>query len=159
MLFRLSKVDCILEASDTVGGLYLGNYASATDYDILTTLNIKAVYSVISDITVSYKGLMSEIDHVIVDIHDHPAADLKKHFADAIEFIEKHRSAGSNVLVHCLAGVSRSATIVLAYIMKTMNLPYEKAFEHVSSRRPVIGPNAGFVRQLREFESSLQSIS
>lgn len=58
--------------------------------------------------------------------------------------------------MHCYAGVSRSATCVIAYLMQERELSFEDAFSFASKRRPVIFPNMGFQRQLTEFERLLQ---
>ena len=57
--------------------------------------------------------------------------------------------------MHCYAGVSRSATCVIAYLMQEKNLSFQKAFAFASSKRPVIFPNMGFQKQLCEFEKLL----
>lgn len=57
--------------------------------------------------------------------------------------------------MHCQAGVSRSATICLAYVMSHKCLNMEQAFEFVKSRRTVISPNVNFLRQLLEFEKNI----
>lgn len=72
---------------------------------------------------------------------------------EAFSFIEK----SEKVYVHCHAGVSRSATIVIAYIMWKNNLPYMEARQFVKERRKDIFPNAGFVKQLENFEKKLNS--
>ncbi len=59
------------------------------------------------------------------------------------------------VLVHCHAGVSRSTTVVVAFLMKTKRWPYKKALNYVKQRRYIVDPNFGFVEQLRKFEESL----
>lgn len=59
------------------------------------------------------------------------------------------------MLVHCHAGRSRSATICLAYLMRTLNLSLDNAFEHVRSRREVIDPNLNFMRQLQDYRRLL----
>jgi len=51
---------------------------------------------------------------------------------------------GGGVLVHCFAGVSRSATCVIAYLMQEQDMTFEEAFSYASKRRPVIFPNMGF---------------
>lgn len=56
------------------------------------------------------------------------------------------------MLIHCHAGISRSATVCIAYLMYKNNLSLEKAFDHVRSRRGVISPNLNFMQQLQEFE-------
>lgn len=53
------------------------------------------------------------------------------------------------ILVHCYYGVSRSATIVMAYLMKTHKINYDQCFERVKLKRRFIGPNTGFVTQLK----------
>jgi len=62
------------------------------------------------------------------------------------------RSAGGKTLVHCVSGVSRSASLCLAYLMKHERMPLRRAFAHLKSRRPSIRPNTGFFTQLIEFE-------
>lgn len=62
-------------------------------------------------------------------------------------------------MLHCndssRAGVSRSATIVTAFVMFHHRLPLSKALAHVSERRKVVSPNQGFMEQLKEFEREL----
>lgn len=60
------------------------------------------------------------------------------------------------MVVHCQAGVSRSATIVIAYLMKTKGWPYLEARNYLRSKRPIIEPNDGFVEQLQSFELELK---
>ena len=59
------------------------------------------------------------------------------------------------MLVHCRAGRSRSATICLAYLMSSLNLSFDDAFDHVRSRRHVIDPNLNFMRQLQDYRRRL----
>lgn len=60
------------------------------------------------------------------------------------------------VLVHCRAGVSRSATVCIAYLMQKQQMSLDAAFEFVVSRRPIIDPNLNFIQQLQRFEASLR---
>ena len=62
-----------------------------------------------------------------------------------LDFIETHRKT-TNVFVHCFAGVSRSATTVIAYLMKTNGWSMKKAKDYVFSKRSIIFPNSGFIR-------------
>ena len=66
-----------------------------------------------------------------------------KHFDIAGEFI-KINLEKTNVLVHCFAGVSRSASIIIAYLMKEKNNTYKEAFSFVKAKRSIIDPNFGF---------------
>ncbi len=85
--------------------------------------------------------------------------------------LEQCREAGRRVLVHCVIGKSRSAsivigmcfkycttnmlTIVIAYLMRHNQMTLQKAFNFVKSKRSLIQPNNGFMIQLREYEQKL----
>ncbi len=56
------------------------------------------------------------------------------------------------VFVHCNAGVSRAATVVIAYHMKTQDVDFHTAYQHVKGVRPCIRPNDGFMRQLKQYK-------
>ena len=86
----------------------------------------------------------------IINVLDHSNQSLLRHLPAAIAFIKDGMSRGG-VLVHCHAGVSRSATCVIAYLMQERDMGFEDAFSFASKRRPVIFPNMGFQRQLTEF--------
>lgn len=70
---------------------------------------------------------------------------------------EEAHQCGRGVLVHCQAGVSRSATIVIAYLMKHTLMTMTDAYKYVRGRRPVVSPNLNFMGQLLEFERDLNS--
>ncbi|XP_055262556.1 dual specificity protein phosphatase 22 isoform X1 [Moschus berezovskii] len=75
-----------------------------------------------------------------------------RHFKESIKFIHECRLQGEGCLVHCLAGVSRSVTLVVAYIMTVTNFGWEDALHTVRAGRSCANPNLGFQRQLQEFE-------
>lgn len=63
--------------------------------------------------------------------------------------------SGQVCLVHCMAGMSRSATIVIAYLMSRNRWPLRRALVHVKQCRSIIYPNRGFLRQLYEYDRLL----
>ena len=67
------------------------------------------------------------------------------------------RRTGGKILVHCEAGISRSPTICMAYLMKTKKLRLEEAFDYIKQRRSLISPNFGFMGQLLQYESEILS--
>ncbi|KAM7379411.1 hypothetical protein PAMP_004962 [Pampus punctatissimus] len=77
-----------------------------------------------------------------------------QHFKESIMFMHESRLKGEGCLVHCLAGVSRSVTLVVAYIMTVTGLGWQEALAAVRVARPCAGPNLGFQRQLQEFEAT-----
>lgn len=66
-------------------------------------------------------------------------------------------NAGGKILVHCRAGISRSATICIAYLIKTKRIRMEEAYDYVKSKRCLISPNFNFMAQLLAFEDQVFS--
>jgi atypical dual specificity phosphatase len=65
---------------------------------------------------------------------------------------------GKNVFVHCGAGVSRSVSVVIAYLIKYNNMKYDQAFNLIKSIRWFIKPNSGFVEQLKQYEQLIYNV-
>lgn len=65
------------------------------------------------------------------------------------------RLSGGKVLVHCEAGISRSPTICMAYLMKTKRFRLEEAFDYIKQRRSLISPNFSFMGQLLHYETEI----
>ncbi|XP_063164406.1 dual specificity protein phosphatase 16 [Candoia aspera] len=74
----------------------------------------------------------------------------------SVDFIERAKASNGCVLVHCLAGISRSATIAIAYIMKRMDMTLDEAYRFVKEKRPTISPNFNFLGQLLDFEKKIK---
>jgi len=100
-------------------------------------------------------GATRTVDYFRVAVVDTVTADVKHFFEDACEFIEAAREKGSSVLVHCTMGMSRSSTIVIAYLMKVKGMRLSEAMAYTKNKRPVASPNAGFMSQLIQYEISL----
>jgi hypothetical protein len=69
--------------------------------------------------------------------------------------LDEGREKGNGVLVHCLAGVSRSVTVTIAYLMSSQNLTLNEAYDFVKARKSNVSPNFNFMGQLLEFERSI----
>jgi protein-tyrosine phosphatase len=72
-------------------------------------------------------------------------------------FIESHLAKNTNVLVHCAQGKSRSATVVIAYLMMKNDLTFEQALHITKQGRVLAEPNEGFAKQLKQFERRARS--
>ncbi|XP_073347479.1 dual specificity protein phosphatase 22-B isoform X2 [Pagrus major] len=92
--------------------------------------------------------------YLCISAADLPTQNLTQHFKQSIMFMHESRLKGEGCLVHCLAGVSRSVTLVVAYIMTVTGLGWQEALAAVKVARPCAGPNLGFQRQLQEFEAT-----
>ena len=77
---------------------------------------------------------------------------------DRSSFLERAlQRKENNILVHCSAGISRSPTLVLAYMMKKYRMTLEEAFDKMRQLRQIVDPNVSFIFQLRDWERSLQA--
>uniref|UniRef100_A0A8B9PWA2 Dual specificity phosphatase 22 n=1 Tax=Apteryx owenii TaxID=8824 RepID=A0A8B9PWA2_APTOW len=92
------------------------------------------------------------VKYLCIPAADSPSQNLARHFRESIKFIHECRLTGEGCLVHCLAGVSRSVTLVIAYIMTITDFGWEDALSVVRAARSCANPNMGFQRQLQEFE-------
>lgn len=148
-------MNLVIEPSDDVGGVYLGNYEAASNTQLLRKHKINAVLTVAAGTGLHY-STSSIANHEVIPAMDVEYYDLSKHFEQCFDFIEKARK-NTNVLVHCWAGVSRSATIVIMYLMRKYEFSLDEAHSFVKKKRRQIYPNPGFVRQLKNFEATLRS--
>lgn len=140
---------------EIVPGLFLGNASHSGDSRALQKYNIKYVLNVTPDLPNVFEA-SGGIQYLQIPITDHYSQDLAMHFPAAIQFIEEARSKNAAVLVHCLAGVSRSVTVTLAYLMHTRALCLNEAFTLVRDRKPDVSPNFHFMEQLHSFERQLR---
>ncbi|KXZ50007.1 hypothetical protein GPECTOR_18g161 [Gonium pectorale] len=93
-----------------------------------------------------------KFEYLHVPISDMEGVDLISQLPAALNFIDAAIAKGGVVLVHCMMGISRSASTCIAYLMWKERLSFERAAEKVYVARPFISPNPGFVLQLREWE-------
>uniref|UniRef100_A0A3B4E3N1 Protein-tyrosine-phosphatase n=1 Tax=Pygocentrus nattereri TaxID=42514 RepID=A0A3B4E3N1_PYGNA len=96
----------------------------------------------------------ASVELVRVPIRDEPHAPLSQHFDAVVERIQQNRSGST--LVCCAAGRSRSPALVMAFLIKNEGLSLLQAHQRVLEARPFIRPNAGFWRQLQEYERQLR---
>ena len=85
----------------------------------------------------------------VLELDDYKDFDLAPYIDKAHMFIDSGLKRDEGVLVVCTAGISRSASIVISYLIKTHKLTYDKAYETVKKARVYIKPNEGFERFLR----------
>ncbi|CAL1592648.1 unnamed protein product [Knipowitschia caucasica] len=131
-------------------GLYLGNIKDAQDKELLKARNITHILSIHD----SAIPILEDITYLCISASDHSKQNLTQYFKDSIVFIHESRLKGESCLVHCVAGVSRSVTLVVAYIMTVTARGWVDSLAAVRAARPCAGPNLGFLRQLEEFENT-----
>lgn len=136
------------EANKIIEGLYLGSLETACDEEGLKENGITHIVTAIYNVRPQFPD--SEFEYHMVPVIDKPSADIKKYFEECFEFIDEAIKNEKTVLVHCVYGVSRSSTLVCAYLIKKHNLTVSQAVQLVKTKRPKANPNAGFLSQLVE---------
>ena len=92
--------------------------------------------------------LLKDFTYQCHEILDFPHQSIIPYIPLCVEFIWSAINQGGRVLVHCFAGVSWSASMVIAYLMTEMGMSFAEAFSFVKQKWIVIFPNFGFVKQL-----------
>ncbi|EIN09578.1 phosphotyrosine protein, partial [Punctularia strigosozonata HHB-11173 SS5] len=133
-------------ASEILPRLYLSDFLTALDDSELARLGITHVVSVLR----TAPTFPAHIRTLHVEIDDIATEDILAHLAVTTAFIKDALAEGPNtkVLVHCLMGMSRSATVVCAYLIATTEMVADEAVAFVKERRSIVQPNPGFMRQL-----------
>ncbi|XP_061591790.1 dual specificity protein phosphatase 7-like [Cololabis saira] len=134
--------------------LYLGCAKDSTNLDVLGQYNIKYILNVTPNLPNMFEH-DSRFRYKQIPISDHWSQNLSQFFPEAISFIDEARSKRCGVLVHCLAGISRSVTVTVAYLMQRLNLSLNEAYDFVKKKKSNISPNFNFMGQLLDFERTL----
>ncbi|NXY20832.1 DUS26 phosphatase, partial [Atrichornis clamosus] len=154
-------------ADEVWPGLYLGDQDIASNRRELLQLRIthvlNASHSKWRGGAEYYEG--TGIRYLGIEAHDSPSFDMSPYFYPAADFIHQALNEGfsscsllcppGRILVHCAVGVSRSATLVLAYLMIRHHMPLVEAIRTVKDHRGII-PNRGFLRQLVALDNALR---
>ncbi|XP_044541394.1 protein phosphatase Slingshot homolog 1 [Gracilinanus agilis] len=151
MLLILGQMD---KPSLIFDHLYLGSEWNASNLEELQGSGVDYILNVTREIDNFFPGLFAYHN---IRVYDEETTDLLAHWNEAYHFINKAKKNHSKCLVHCKMGVSRSASTVIAYAMKEFGWPLEKAFNYVKQKRSIARPNAGFMRQLSEYEGILDA--
>ncbi|XP_046495224.1 protein phosphatase Slingshot homolog 1 isoform X1 [Equus quagga] len=151
MLLILGQMD---KPSLIFDHLYLGSEWNASNLEELQGSGVDYILNVTREIDNFFPGLFAYHN---IRVYDEETTDLLAHWNEAYHFINKAKRNHSKCLVHCKMGVSRSASTVIAYAMKEFGWPLEKAYNYVKQRRSIARPNAGFMRQLSEYEGILDA--
>jgi len=134
--------------------LYLGSVRDSADMEKLQKLQIKNIL-VIAPESQCPSFFLNDINYMRIILDDDINAPISEIFVWAWQFIEDALRKKQAVLIHCQMGISRSATIVISYLMISAGMKLDTAIAHIRRLRPVINPNRGFLKQLRALEQKL----
>ncbi|CAC9442928.1 dual specificity phosphatase-like protein [Leishmania infantum JPCM5] len=144
--------------SDITSLLAVGSWKDASNPELLKAHNIRYVLNVAKELIPTEEAKMIAQNNDIVSewipMSDSHTQDVSEHLIKAFRFIERARSEHSRVLVHCRRGISRSAAIIVAYLMASEHRSYEDALKFVTERRSCVSLNLAFQERLSEFVPS-----
>lgn len=141
----------ISQVTELASNLYLTSIYGATKENILRR-NITLLINAAQELP---KMDLPGVESIKLFLDDTPHALASAYFDRMSDKINEHLINGGRALVHCVLGISRSTSIILAYLMKYKHMSLKQAYDYVQSRRSVARPNPGFWRQLIDYEKRL----
>ncbi|KAK9857158.1 hypothetical protein WJX84_001541 [Apatococcus fuscideae] len=132
-------------ATEIRPGLYLGGITARLR---AKELGIDYILSVLKQADVS--GPETQPKRLVISVDDVEDANLLQHFPQCIAFIKRGLCSGGKVLVHCAMGISRSCTVMTAYLMSTESLSAEAALQQIREKRPICCPNEARLARCRK---------
>lgn len=144
------------QASLVTERLYIGDVEDARDEAGLLAAGVTHVINLCPELIVPQ---FQRICYLPVSLQDRTHENLQPALQRAIPFITAALRDGGVVLVHCAAGISRSAAVVTAYLMMTLRENMTAALGRVCNARPIVAPNLGFLLALQSLEEERETIS
>lgn len=137
--------------------IYLGNAFNARNYYSLKNTDIGLIVNCTKEIPDNF---CKEFEYINIPLNDILIENVSVHLEKCIDDIHIYLRNNPNkcVLVHCFMGASRSATFVIAYLMKYKKMSLNDAMEYVMKKRPIVNLNISFYRQLYELENTLRHL-
>ena len=134
--------------------LWLGNYAAARDERFIQANNINVVFNCTKDLEYLPTEAVQRRYRVPVDdnLRDEEIANMEKWAPEIIMLLLKEYKAGNTILVHCAAGMQRSAAVVAMLLIVLEGLTPEQAIASVQAKRAIaFRPSANFRRSIQGF--------
>ncbi|KAJ1310975.1 hypothetical protein OPQ81_009484 [Rhizoctonia solani] len=139
-----------MSMDEVIENLWVGDFGAATSIELLEMAGVKYVVSCMRG-KVRVHETMRRYQ---IPLDDTEEQDVLAYLPATIAFIQKALASGDGVLIHCMAGMSRSATIAAAYLMYSQGLDPAGALELIREVRPTIQPNPSFLHQLEVFHAA-----
>lgn len=139
-------------ATKIIDNIYIGDVYDAHNIDYLNKYNIKNVISAVTGFDNIYD---TSINHVCLNLIDNNNQNIIHYFEITNYFIENINKDNNQILIHCICGVSRSVTILLAYLIKKYKYTPQQALQIVKNKRQIANPNKNFMEQLEIYYNKL----
>ncbi len=135
-----------------VGNIYLGSAYNAASFYKLKEMDIKVIFNVTKEIRNYYPDDFTYINYTIYDNNQHSIYEFLEEAYQKIKHYEEHTNG--SILIHCFMGASRSASVVIYYLMKTMKHPngkpfsFDDALQFLQKKRPIVNPTFRLTKDL-----------
>jgi len=144
---------CMTECMSQIGDkIFIGNQQAPKDLYLLKKHGVTHILSLCCGEYAYYPGTFQYKQLALLDHEDYVIRD---YFDETNDFLDLAIRGGGKVMVHCKGGVSRSVSIVIAYLIRFQKFHFDEALSVIRSHRPIAHPNVGFQKQLREYENSI----
>jgi predicted protein tyrosine phosphatase len=142
--------------SDSSFEIHLGGIPSLYNKERLMENGITHILTAILGVKGQYSKVKDGFTTLNIPVRDVEWEQLDKYFDTAVDFIKECESEGGKVFVHCMCGVSRSSTLVAAYLIREKGMTAKDAIEHLHAYRNKVDPNKGFRLQLERYEHDVK---
>jgi len=141
-----------IEPTKIVDNIYLGNAYNASNFNQLDEYNITTIINITNEIP-NYFQNFPKYDYLKISINDTNTDSLINFFKKSNKYIKniQQKKINQNILIHCYMGSSRSATMLIAYLIIYYNMNPEEAFLFLQEKRPIVNINSKFWNELQNF--------
>lgn len=129
--------------------VFLGAIKHSMSDEFISSNSISIIINCAQEIKNSFPNTVKYFN---IPVEDNSQQHISQYFDACHHFLVQNFELKGNILIHCVYGVSRSATVAIALIMKFANFKRQQAQKIVEIRRPEISPNFGFLQQLDIYE-------
>tara|TARA_B100000795_G_scaffold189980_1_gene144675 strand:+ start:476 stop:1033 length:558 start_codon:yes stop_codon:yes gene_type:complete len=138
------------QLTPVIDNIFIGNACNSSSYYELTENRIRTVVNVTEEIPNYFE---EEFDYFKAPIRDTAEDSLQPYFKNILDYIYKQQEKypDSNILIHCYMGSSRSAAIVVLYLISKHNYTLENAVNFLREKRDIVNINTIFIQNLKEF--------
>lgn len=145
-----------IEPVEIIKNLYIGSAGCAFNKESLTKSSVSLVINSAIQLNCPFKN---DFSYLKINIFDniHERKSLNEIFQITNDIISSYLSRNEKVFIHCNAGKSRSASIIIAYLIRCCGYTYDQALELCKEKRKKVQPNEGFEDELKKYEKEVCS--
>ena len=125
----------------------LANAYDSADWNLLQEAGVKCIVNATRELSCYFED--QDIDYLKIPVLDDGASYIRPYFDEFLEFMDAHQ--GEKVLVHCYMGSSRSATLVLLYLVKRRGMTVDDGLRYLKEKRHFVNINERFLQEVRDY--------